>query len=323
MGQRDTAVDDPIPWAHSFQHEALMYAGLDDFLAGTVPFLIEGLEHDEPMLVAVPGARLEALKDHFRADLDRLSFADMEAIGRNPAHIIPAWHDFLQRNGGGAHPVRGIGEPIWAGRSATELVECQRHESLLNVAFAHSGSWRLLCPYDVDGLPDEVIEEAQRSHPWVSSADGARANSSKCLGLEQMAGPFDAALPPPPETALALEFGLDTITTVREHVERVAAQAGLAAARRADLVLAVHEIASNSILHGGGVGVARAWREDVRFVCEVADRGYIGLPLVGRERPTSDQPGGRGVWMANQLCDLVQIRTFADGNVVRLHVRID
>ena len=31
--------------------------------------------------------------------------------------------------------------------------------------------------------------------------------------------------------------------------------------------------------------------------------------------------GGRGVWLANQLCDLVQIRSGAAGTVVRLHAR--
>ena len=309
-------------WACSFQHEALFYAGLDDFLAGTVPFIAEGLERDEPMLVAVPGPRLEALKAQFRGELDRVSFADMEAIGHNPAHIIPAWHDFLQRNGGGDQPVRGIGEPIWAGRSADELVECQRHESLLNVAFARSGNWRLLCPYDVDGLPEAVIEEATRSHPWVSHSDGTRTGSEQCLDLEAMAAPFDSPLPPPLAAVAALAFGLQTVSEVRDHVADVARGSGLDEARIADLVLAVHEIVSNSVLHGGGHGQVRVWRDGEHIVCEVADDGQIELPLVGRQRPVPDRPGGRGVWMANQLCDLVQIRTFADGNVVRLHTRI-
>jgi hypothetical protein len=55
-------------------------------------------------------------------------------------------------------------------------------------------------------------------------------------------------------------------------------------------------------------------------ICEVSDNGRIGQPLVGRQLPADDSVGGRGLWMANQLCDLVQIRTFADGSVVRLHM---
>jgi hypothetical protein len=55
-------------------------------------------------------------------------------------------------------------------------------------------------------------------------------------------------------------------------------------------------------------------------VCEVRDGGRFSDPLVGRRRPTSDRIGGRGLWIANQLCDLVQVRTFATRSIVRLHL---
>jgi hypothetical protein len=42
---------------------------------------------------------------------------------------------------------------------------------------------------------------------------------------------------------------------------------------------------------------------------------------VGRLRPPVDSAGGRGLWLANQLCDLVQVRALDEGNVVRLYVR--
>jgi hypothetical protein len=42
--------------------------------------------------------------------------------------------------------------------------------------------------------------------------------------------------------------------------------------------------------------------------------------MAGRERPTSERDGGRGLWMVNQLCDLVQLRSFPDGAAVRLHM---
>ncbi|MEY2420181.1 MAG: hypothetical protein QOI95_248 [Acidimicrobiaceae bacterium] len=309
-------------WSDAFQHEALFYAGLDDFLAGTVPFLRDGLEADEPMLVAVPQPRLRALRAELHGDADRVAFLDMGSIGRNPAHIIPAWSEFLRRNGGGASPVRGIGEPIWAGRSEDELVECQRHETLLNVAFADSGAWRLLCPYDTVGLSSDVIEEAERSHPWVSHADGWRDKGARCLDLDEMAGPFCAPLPVAPVGAEMLPFGLADIAAARNLVATLARAAGLPNARIDDLVLAAHELVSNSIRHGGGAGTIRVWHDGHAVICEVEDNGRIGHPLVGRQLPKDDSVGGRGLWMANQLCDLVQIRTFPQGSVVRLHMRM-
>ena len=309
-------------WSDAFQHEALFYAGLDEFLAGTVPFLREGLDGDEAMLVAVPEPRLRALRSELDGDADRVTFLDMGRIGRNPAHIIPAWSEFLRDNGGGTVPVRGIGEPIWAGRSPAELVECQRHESLLNIAFAHSGVWRLLCPYDTTGLASDVLEEAECSHPWVSRAIGGRDNSPRCRALELMAEPFDAPLPPAPTGAETLRFEFGDIGAARNLVAAFARAAGLPKARVADFVLAAHELVSNSVRHGGGTGTVRVWHGDQTLVCEVTDNGRIEQPLVGRQLPSDDSLCGRGLWMANQLCDLVQIRTFVTGNVVRLHMQM-
>ena len=312
-------VDELDTWADNFQHEARFYSGLDEFLAATVPFIVDGLDRDEPMLVAEPRPQLDALRDEFRDDLDRVALVDMGELGRNPAHIIPAWHDFLHRNGSGVRPVRGVGEPIWAGRSRDELAECERHEALLNVAFAHTGAWKLLCPYDMDALPDEVLAEAERSHPWVSEGNRARRGSNRCRALDAMAGPYDAALPAVPDGVPSFPFGFDAIAAVRDYVATVARANGLSGYRADDLILAVHELASNSVRHADGHGVVRVWRVDDRILCEVTDHGHIDVPLAGRERPVADRLGGRGLWMANQLCDLMQIRTNADGNVVRLH----
>jgi len=71
---------------------------------------------------------------------------------------------------------------------------------------------------------------------------------------------------------------------------------------------------------GGGGGTLRVWREPDAVVCEVRDRGFIRDPLVGRMAPPIEQYGGRGLWIVNQLCDLVQIRSAPSGTVVRVHM---
>ena len=53
------------------------------------------------------------------------------------------------------------------------------------------------------------------------------------------------------------------------------------------------------------------------MICELRDRGRIEDPLAGRRAPGSEQLGGRGLWIANAVCDLVQIRAGA----VRLHMK--
>jgi anti-sigma regulatory factor (Ser/Thr protein kinase) len=99
----------------------------------------------------------------------------------------------------------------------------------------------------------------------------------------------------------------------------VAAHAGVADHRTDDLVLAVSEIAANTMRYGGGSGVLTTWLTDTGVICEVADHGRIEHLLAGRQRPTPDQLGGRGLWLTNQLCDLVQIRVGQEGNIVRIH----
>ena len=98
----------------------------------------------------------------------------MEVVGRNPARIIPAWSRFVADHAGSGGGMRGIGEPIWAGRTDAELSECQLHESLINLAFAAADDFRLICPYDTDALPEDVIAEARRSHPVVSRTTARR-----------------------------------------------------------------------------------------------------------------------------------------------------
>ena len=87
-----------------------------------------------------------------------------------------------------------------------------------------------------------------------------------------------------------------------------------------DLLQAVTEVAANSVVHGGGSGTLRLWTTDTGVVCEVRDRGWIREPLVGRARPRVDREGGRGMWMINQLCDLVQVRSSPGGTILRMHM---
>jgi anti-sigma regulatory factor (Ser/Thr protein kinase) len=303
-----------------FAHEALLYAGDDGFVDGTMPFVLDGVAAGEPILLVLSAAKIERIRGELNGDGDHILFADMDEVGANPARIIPAWRRFLDEQTAAGRPARGVGEPIGADRRPDELVECQRHESLLNLAFADAPTFRLLCPYDVDALDDGVIAEALRSHPYVVE-DGVRRTSPRYRGLPAIAGPFAEPLPAPPASVQEVSFEAESLATVRRLLASRAADAGLSAARTNDLVLAVNEIATNSVRHGGGTGTLRVWAGTRWLVCEVEDRGRIGDPMVGREEPMPDRPDGRGLWIANHVCELVQVRTFGARSVVRLHMR--
>jgi len=84
--------------------------------------------------------------------------------------------------------------------------------------------------------------------------------------------------------------------------------------------LAAHELAVNSVRHGGGRGTIRMWPESGALVVEVRDAGRIADPLAGRHRPTRASDGGRGLWLVHHLTDLSQIRTDEAGTTVRFTV---
>jgi anti-sigma regulatory factor (Ser/Thr protein kinase) len=304
---------------HAFRHEALFYAGESGFLAGTVPFLREAIAVGGPVMVAVGAGKIRALQAELGSEAQSVHFVDMGKLGRNPARIIPAWRDFVVANADDEHGLRGIGEPVWAGRSAAELVECQRHESLLNLAFAPALDFWLLCPYDTGALDDDVLDAARHSHPLIAE-DNVTRESTHYLEPEIATGPFDGELPPPSLQPMEVTFTSQDLHRMRDFVQGQALSAGLATDRAADLMLAVSELATNSVLHGGGRGTLRTWRDSNAFLCEVHDGGAIHEPLVGRRRPTIDDASGRGLWLVNHLCDLVQIRSLPSGNVVRLYM---
>jgi anti-sigma regulatory factor (Ser/Thr protein kinase) len=301
-----------------FHHEAVFYAGEEDYVGGLLPDLRAALDAGGSALVAVAEDKAQLLRDALGVGAERAAFADMAQLGRNPGRIIPAWREFMADAGAG--PVLGIGEPAWPGRTADELIECRRHESMLNLAFDGGRPWRLLCPYDLNGLGPEVLADARRNHPHMSVAGVTRTSDEYLEPPAVLAR--DGALQDPRSRPAELDFTWDDLALVRRLVGDLAREAGIAGARRADLVLAIHELATNSVRHGGGRGRLRVWRENGTLLCEVADAGHIADPLAGRERSPHGHGGGRGLWLVNQLCDLVQLRSSASGNVVRVHMSV-
>jgi anti-sigma regulatory factor (Ser/Thr protein kinase) len=312
----------PHPRAPGFRHEAMLYAGERGFVEGALRFLREGAARGEPALVVVAPAKIALLREALGADAAHVRFEDMTQVGANPARIIPAWSAFVRDSGASDRPLRGIGEPISAERSQAELFECHRHESLLNLAFAEAPDFRLLCPYDTVSLDPAVVAHARCTHPLVHE-DGRVLSSAVFQGLDAAAAPCRAPLPPAPPEAQTLPIMPASLTSMRAAVARRGERAGLSPTRREDLVLAVNELATNSIRHGGGAGTLTVWETDSALVCEVRDAGRLEHPLAGRELPEPGQVGRYGLWLVNQLCDLTEQRSHPHENVVRVWMRRD
>lgn len=316
----DLTTDPAKQTEDSFRHVALFYAGERAFVDTTAAFLRDGIAAGEPALVVVSDRKIDLLRAELGDVADRVCFADMADVGQNPGAIISAWDDFVSDRFAEGQRVRGIGEPIYPDRNDDELAECEHHEALLNLAFADAKGFCLVCPYDVEALPPAVVEHARHTHPLVWK-DGVEQASDAYRGDALAAGMFDKPLGPPPDGAYEVGFDKDSLAAVRAFLSELALDAGIAPRRTDDLLLAVNELATNSVRHGGGQGMLRTWTDADGLVCEVSDSGRIEAPLAGRMRPPAGGLNGYGLWLVNQVSDLVQVRVSEAGSLVRMRVR--
>jgi anti-sigma regulatory factor (Ser/Thr protein kinase) len=296
------------------RHEALIYRASTDWLDSVRSFVREGLAREEPVSVGVSVQAGTLLRDALRDLGARIDFFDMTALGRNPGRILPAMLEFAARHPG--RPLRYVSEPLWPGRSAPEIAEVARHEALVEPAFADITA-RIMCLYDGDGLDPTTISCAEQTHPAIIAGRWAQV-SAGYSGPGIVPPQRDHAPPPPPADAVLLPYSRD-LRPVRAQVASCAREAGLAPDRTADLVLAVSEVAANSLRHASGTGTLHTWITAAEIICEIGDSGVITDPLAGRRRPPSEAPG-QGLWVVNQVCDLVELRSGPAGTRIRMHM---
>lgn len=303
-----------IQEAPEFRHEALPYKSSELLLEQVASFLGPALDREEPVLIAARSDTLSGFRTELVGHRTHIDLAPMEEVGRNPGRLISVWSDFLDRHGAEGRTVWGIGEPIYTGRDPLEIEESELYEQLVNGAFTEPEfTLHLGCPYDTASLPSDVIDDLVASHPFIGSGAESQANARFLADghAERKLSPAlirDDAFSP---------FTKDSLGEMRKELAETARRFGVEEDRIPDLVLAVNEIATNSILYTG-TGSLGVWQASGRLVCEVRDLGYIEDPLVGRRRPKTSEERGRGIWFAHQVADLIQMRSTPSGTTVRI-----
>jgi anti-sigma regulatory factor (Ser/Thr protein kinase) len=307
---------------HSLRHEALYYEGQDGFLLGALPFVSAAVDGGEAVILALAEQRAAPLRDALGWQADRVHFAEPAqlAAGATRASAV-AWRGLLAEHAGDRQGLLVLSEPALLERRTGDGDAADDHHALLELMLAREAASRLLCAYDLAALGADAIDAARSAHPALMH-EGLSRRDGALLEFELAAGALDGSLPAPPLGCEELSFAREEIGALRALVAARCAELQMDVDASADLVLAINELATNSVQHGGGRGKLRIWREreDV-LVCEVSDRGFIRDPLAGRVRPPVDQQGGRGLWLVTHLCDLAQIRSAPSGTDVRVRMR--
>lgn len=293
-------------------HEGVPFDSPSGLAALLAPRLRTAVTAGGPVVAVLDGN----VRDALRAELDPgtdVEFLDPAEVYKLPAFTVAVRWARLSRQAGTG------GRATVVGQQVEGLPDCgpgywARLDSALNVAL-HGLPIAMLCPF-----PDtpEVLPLLRSTHRTLLA--GGRSEPS-----ETYRDPTDVVAeyppPPPPDLgppAAARPFLLDDLAALRREIAAVATGGGLAGERVADFVLAVNEIASNSVEHGPGEGTLRLWCDDRQIVAEVTDDGRMTVPFPGLVAPPATGARGRGLWLASELADVLQVWSDVGGTVIRV-----
>jgi CheY-like chemotaxis protein len=161
------------------RHEALVYSSTDELAAGALPFMRHGLARGEHVLVVLRKAGRIVLQQALGEDASRVEFADANVWYRSPEHAFEGYTRYLDDHlgRGGAARVRVVAEVVWPESLATlDVAAWKRYEAGVSAALADVPV-SFICAYDTRELPAEIITDAQRTHPILRDANGARPSA--------------------------------------------------------------------------------------------------------------------------------------------------
>jgi anti-sigma regulatory factor (Ser/Thr protein kinase) len=157
---------------------------------------------------------------------------------------------------------------------------------------------------------------------WDAKPARRRPAAREALTGSPPLRPDGDPLPPTVPGAMSSYSYTTDLAAIRAVVHRYAIMAGLTELRATDLVLAVSEVAANTVRHAQSPGSLKIWYDSDEIVCQVHDDGIMTDPLAARRKPSLDAMGGHGLWIVNEVCDQVEIRSEETGTTVRLHMKL-
>lgn len=287
----------------AFTHSAFLYAGDSAYASMVSAFVRGGLERDEAVAVAAAPSRIALLRDSLAGDARAVRFLPAHEWYVRPVRTIAGWAQILRAAAAGGRPhTRLVGEIPYADMPETWV----RFEAALNRSLAALNG-HLLCPYDRRALPAAVLSAAKRTHPRLH--DGGWLDNT---GYEQPEHVLEATPEPlwpvTGEPLVAVPI-TDSVARLRSAVRERATADGWLPPDRAELLsLAITELATNGVRHGGANRELRLWVLPGAVVGEITDDGAAPLrPLAGYLLPDPGTAGGMGLWLVQQLCDSLAV----------------
>ena len=310
--------------ARGHRHDALLYDSAAELTAAAVPFLLEGLAAGEAAVIAASDQTAATLREALDDD-PRVQVLERSAVycERTPTAITAFRRLAEQHAAEGTGRIRIVGE-VDFGATERDWLEWQRYEAVINDALATWPLWGL-CVFDTQLLPDQVLDSAVRTHPYLVTPEGRGPNplfGDPGRYLRLLPIPREPLEETPPRLA-----AVDVADFISLRHTVAGELAGVDAPREVleDFLLAMDEMTSNAVRHGQPPVDLRLWITSDRVVCTITDRGPgWGDPFAGYGPAHGDDlsRGGMGLWLARQLCDHVDIFAGTEDMTVRLTTRL-
>lgn len=296
-------------------HEAGFFASDAEFLDLLVPFVTEGCEAGEPVLIGYDARKSELLRAAL-PDPDAATFLTDAATYASPAGAIAAYRRQFDRHvAAGAGQIRITGEIAQAG-SGGQFHGWDRYESAVNVVWQDYPVWSR-CLYDATVVADVVRDVVERTHPRLLTTAGSAVVSPRYQDIAAFE-PLPPVADPVEATRPALVLTDASAWQVRHRVAALA-DGRIPVETAEELVLAVSEAAENAVLHGRPPVTVTAWTARDRVVVSVHDAGPGPASPVAGLVPDTSSVGGRGLWLCHQLPGVeIAMLDDPDGFSVRL-----
>jgi anti-sigma regulatory factor (Ser/Thr protein kinase) len=304
------------PTSDPLAHQAIIYRTVGELIGAAAPVLHAGVRAGERVVAIVDTSVADGLRDWLGPAAAAVEFTSPDEAMSLPAqNMVAATRRQVQALiGAGASAVTMVGQhQPWMPNS-----DLAWWDAAFNVVLAELPVTLVCaCP----AAAQQASRVIRQTHPWVRTDRGVAPNPAYRDAASVLADHPPGAPPALGPCNVSLSFSSnEDLVELREHTSRHGRATGLPAGRVGDLVLAVTELAANSIEHGAGHGTVQIWTEPGGLTVDVRDPGRMSHLLPGLRLPSTASLRGRGLWLGRELCEAMHVWHTEAGTGVRVRI---
>ncbi len=300
-----------VPAPQPLVHRAVLHGHEGELLRHLATFAREGAAVGEATMVLTTPRRMRALRRELGPDAT-VTLVTNHLAGMRPGVAFDDVRRHLAARAGTGR-LRVAADWDLGGLSPSRRRAFMRWEAAATALLSGREATLLCCH---DGCDAEIAAEVRAGHPEVWR-DGAWSRDDAYV--EPARRLRECAAPPPLGTDPLTLADPWALAPLRERIARAGAAAGIDAGEVADFEIAANEVAANALWHAHGPREARVAVSGGALVCEIRDGGP-GLDPLRAHAPPEGAGDGRGLWIAHQLADTVQVIPDGAGTRVRMEL---